>query len=495
MLAARLPASGEAEQPQQVPELDRVHLHRRGREQQQRSAPGPELLHQAEELVGPAFSRRSRRFPAGVMGLVQDEQVPVLSLKEVIGAVGSTHELAGGEDERLLVPLLPVDLALGRALPAVGPLPDELLAVVDRHVEVELFVELALPLGQQRPGHEDENAPRPSRQPRLADEKTRRDRLAETHLIGDEHLAGPGFDEPQVGPHLMGPGGDRRRHLAHTGTVPGPSGVPDVRPDDPALFVGEQEMGGRNDRGWLRFRILDLGKSWRGDEPVVPGQELEELGFASLRKVEDPDAPRLPVPELPEGFDLVLDMLEVASPLPREVNVKALPVADPAGPSLIDAATEREAVPLAVGEDSHLLVVDAPEHDRLALGVGGYRDLDVETSVRDHPGECFQAVPIARVGRRQIDRSQLLGNQLTKVVAPIDGFDLIHIQGAADDEPHLTAIRDQPFNAPGCQDQGIRREVAGRPVILHGARQDRDVKQANEVPILMAVAGLPGMSR
>ena len=87
-------------------------------------------------------------------------------------------------------------------------------------------------------------------------------------------------------------------------------------------------------------------------------------------KVEDPDAPRLAFPELLEGFDFVLDVLEVASPLPGEVDVKALAVADPAGPRLVDAAAEGEAVALAVGDDSHLLVVDAPEHDRLALGVG-----------------------------------------------------------------------------------------------------------------------------
>ena len=265
-----------------------------------------------------------------MVGFVQDQQVPVLGLKEVGGPVGSTHELAGGEDERLLVPLLPADLAFGRALPPVGLLPDELLAVVDRDVEVELLVELALPLGQQRPRHENQDSPGSSRQPRLADEETGRDRLAQAHLIGDEHLAGPGFDEPQVGPHLMGPGRDRRRDLTHPETVPGPGGVADVGPDHPAGFVGQQAMGRSDIRRWLGFRILDLRRSrWR-DETVVRGQELEELGLGGLGKVEDLDAPGLAFPELLEGFDLVLDVLEVASTFPGEVDVKALAVVDPA---------------------------------------------------------------------------------------------------------------------------------------------------------------------
>ena len=96
-------------------------------------------------------------------------------------------------------------------------------------------------------------------------------------------------------------------------------------------------------------------------------------------------------------------------------------------------------------------------------------------------------------GVRSID-SQLLRDQLAEVVAPLDGLDLIHVQGAADDEPHLAAVGDQPLDAPGRQDQGIGREVAGRPVVLGGARQGRDVEQADEVPVLVAVAGLPGVA-
>ena len=140
-------------------------------------------------------------------------------------------------------------------------------------------------------------------------------------------------------------------------------------------------------------------------------------------------------------------------------------------------------------------MVDAAEHDRLALGVGGDRDLDVEALVRDHPGQGLQAITIARVGRREVDRGQLLLDLLAEVVALFDGLDLIDVQRAADDEPHLAAVGDQLFDAPSGQGQGIGREVAGRPVILDGTRQGRDVEQADEVAILVAVACLPGMGR
>src|ERR1019366_3650269 len=112
-------------------------------------------------------------------------------------------------------------------LPAVGPLPDELLSVVDRDVEVELLVEFPLPLGQQRLGHEDEDSPGQLREPRLADEEARRDRLAETHLVGEEHLAGPRLDEPLVSPRLVGPGRDGRGYLTDPEPIPGSGGVVD----------------------------------------------------------------------------------------------------------------------------------------------------------------------------------------------------------------------------------------------------------------------------
>ena len=221
-----------------------MHLHRRGREQHERPALGSELLHQAKELVRSAFLRRARRFPAGVVGLVQDEQVPVLGLEQIGRPVAPTHEMAGGEDKRLLVPLLPVNLAFGGPCHPWVSLPDKLLAVVDRDVEVELLVELALPLGQQRPRHEDQNSLGSSRQPRLTDEQAGRDGLAQADLVGNEHLAGPGFDAAVVRPHLVGPGVTVDVTSPTRDAVPGPGCVADVGPDHPRASSGSSRCGG-----------------------------------------------------------------------------------------------------------------------------------------------------------------------------------------------------------------------------------------------------------
>ena len=97
------------------------------------------------------------------------------------------------------------------------------------------------------------------------------------------------------------------------------------------------------------------------------------------------------------------------------------------------------------------------------------------------------------VRRRQVDRGQLFRNLLAEVVAPLDRLDLVHVQRAAHDEPHLAAVGDQPFDAPGRQDQGVGREIAGRAVVLGGTRKGRNVEQPDKIAVLMAVAGLPRM--
>ena len=158
VVPARLPSTTETEEPEQVPELDGMHLHRCGRQQQERPALRSEFLHQAQKLIRAPFLRSPGGFSAGVMGLVQDDQVPVFGLEQIGGSVATPHEMAGGEYERLLVPLLPIDPTFCWPLPSVDLLPDKLLAVIDRDVEVELLVELVLPLGQQRLGHEDQDS-------------------------------------------------------------------------------------------------------------------------------------------------------------------------------------------------------------------------------------------------------------------------------------------------------------------------------------------------
>ena len=73
----------------------------------------------------------------------------------------------------------------------------------------------------------------------------------------------------------------------------------------------------RGDRRLDGFLRLGLRRSGWSDEPVILGQELKELVSSRLREVDDLHAPGMPVPEPLEGFDLVLNVLEVASTLPR----------------------------------------------------------------------------------------------------------------------------------------------------------------------------------
>ena len=74
------------------------------------------LVHQPQEAVRAALLGRPGGLAAGVVGLVEDDQVPVLGLEQVVGPVAAAHQVAGAEDERLLVPLVAADLPLARRL-------------------------------------------------------------------------------------------------------------------------------------------------------------------------------------------------------------------------------------------------------------------------------------------------------------------------------------------------------------------------------------------
>src|SRR5262245_51890897 len=113
------------------------------------------------------------------------------------------------------------------------------------------------------------------------------------------------------------------------------------------------------------------------------------MGLCGFGKVEDFDAPGLPLPELLKGFYFVLDVLNVTSSFPGKVNMKTFPVVHPTGPGFVNAAAERELVPLEVGDNSHLLVVDASNRDGLTLPVGWHCDLNVKRLIRHHPGQGF----------------------------------------------------------------------------------------------------------
>ena len=107
---------GRPEQVEQVPDLDRVHLHRGRGEQYQPLGPVSECAHELEEGVRTPFLRRARRATPRVVRFVEHDEVPRLGIFQELGrTVPPAHEVARGDDDWLLVPLAPVDLALVRS--------------------------------------------------------------------------------------------------------------------------------------------------------------------------------------------------------------------------------------------------------------------------------------------------------------------------------------------------------------------------------------------
>ena len=154
-----------------------------------------------------------------MVGLVHDHQVPSRCLLELCRAIPTPHQVAGADNERLLVPLVAGDCFLSRPLKALGFLPDKFVPVVDRHVEVELLVEFVLPLLHHRLGHKQKHTLGQPGNPRLPYDEPRRDRLPEADLIGNEHLARPRVDQSLERPQLVRPWVDGARHLADPQTV------------------------------------------------------------------------------------------------------------------------------------------------------------------------------------------------------------------------------------------------------------------------------------
>ena len=109
----RRPLRGQPEQVQQVPHLDRMYLHRGRRQQDQSLRTRLESAHQLEQRVRAALLRAAGGAPAGMVRLVQDDQVPRLGIVEQHGgAVLPAHQVAGRDHDGFFVPAPRVDLAL-----------------------------------------------------------------------------------------------------------------------------------------------------------------------------------------------------------------------------------------------------------------------------------------------------------------------------------------------------------------------------------------------
>ena len=117
--------------------------------------------------------------------------------------------------------------------------------------------------------------------------------------------------------------------------------------------------------------------------------------------------------------------------------------------------------------------------------------LHVEITVRDHPGEQFQGVGRARVGRRQRPFSQVTFDPVPELLALLDGFDLVRRERAPDDETHVAAVADQPLDATGGQRERPGVEVAGQPVVAFRVFERRHVEQPDQIAVVRCVLPPP----
>ena len=99
------------------------------------------LVDRDAEPVGDGLGdSRSGRSPAGVVRLVEDDQVPRLGIVDERGAaVPSGASVAGRDLHRFFVPAPRVDLVLVVSPQRAGRVAAQLAPVVDRPVEVELL--------------------------------------------------------------------------------------------------------------------------------------------------------------------------------------------------------------------------------------------------------------------------------------------------------------------------------------------------------------------
>ena len=126
--------------------------------------------------------------------------------------------------------------------------PEELVAVVDRPVEIEFLAQLHLPLTADAGGGENEDAAGFFSEPSLADEHAGLNGLAEADFVREEEARGPIAVEALEGANLVRPRLDIGSGFADAFAAVGHfGGLFDEGPDDPPQVEGRF-------RGWWRRR-------------------------------------------------------------------------------------------------------------------------------------------------------------------------------------------------------------------------------------------------
>ena len=267
------PEPFEAQKLEQIPDLDRVHLHGRGGQQVEAAgailqARAPAVsTEELQQVIGPA-GPDSELLPACMVGLVDEDEIP-LRLQHFVPAVGSLGELAGGDQVVDPTPW-------GTGEPTLGAVHiDECAAFIAGNVERALLPELLLPLPYDAGGCEDERAADPPCDDELTERQPGLDRLAEPHLVAEEEAAREAFDHGVDHAVLVGPRGDRAGLDSDSGGLWQERSVPQEA-ERRALV-----------RRWLSLQRLDRRRLARSmlQEAVADGlreRERDPLGVAGL---------------------------------------------------------------------------------------------------------------------------------------------------------------------------------------------------------------------
>jgi len=83
-----------------------MYLHGRRRQQQERQRPFLDPVQEFEQAIRSPFTGKSGGLSAGVVRFVNDDDIPRLGLLgEFRDTFATTHQVAGGNDERLFMPV------------------------------------------------------------------------------------------------------------------------------------------------------------------------------------------------------------------------------------------------------------------------------------------------------------------------------------------------------------------------------------------------------
>src|SRR3954454_19902180 len=150
--------------------------------------PAAQFPHEPQQCVRALLSRACST-PARVMGFVQDNNIPRLSrIQQFCPPILTAREMAGHDDKRLTVPSVAGNSFFNSMFGSRRMVPNQLLAVVDRPIQVKFLAQLDLPLLTNRLWRQDDRAFYAVGEPPLSKQQPGLNCLAEAHFVSDQEL-------------------------------------------------------------------------------------------------------------------------------------------------------------------------------------------------------------------------------------------------------------------------------------------------------------------